>query len=212
MCQPGKPIPHLPQSKVGCVALASEIDAVAAIDVLAAVIWGELAVVVDLARVEVHAIVGRIRDALFFEHFDKVDLLLNRIGRPQDRVRPHDVQQVGVGKEQVGVLVRNVPCGGLFGRGLDLELVLTIVAVAHQVANVGDVHDRVDAVARQSDRAAQQIREQVRPHVPDVRFAVDRWTAEVQLGRLAIGRNKGFGRSRHGVVQRKGQGWCRRHS
>jgi hypothetical protein len=69
------------------------------------------------------------------------------------------------------------------------------------VADVGDIHDMLDAVAKQFERSTQDVCVQERAEVPDVRVVVDGGTAGVEPACLSITlEKKYFGLTREGVV------------
>ena len=163
MCQPGNPRPHgeshscwrttpgareLPQREVGRVALGLDLLDPAAGGELVEVEAGEVGVAGEGRHVEVHAVVDHVGVALRLQRADHRDLLVDVRGRLGQHVGLEAAEPGPV----VGPLLRVE--GGDLGGGLPgggrrlLHLVLALVGVGHEVADVGDVGDERDVVAR----------------------------------------------------------------
>jgi len=59
------------------------------------------------------------------------------------------------------------------------HLVLALVGIAHEMADVGDIYDLGDFIAVVFEHPAQRIGEDVRPKIADVGVIVDRRPAVV---------------------------------
>ena len=118
---------------------------------------------------EDRAVVGAVRVAALEQRRDEVRDLRDVLGRARQDVRAGHAQRVGVveepGRVPVGELGVADPLGG--GAADDL------------VVDVGQVHDPGHAQAAVAQVADQQVGEQERPEVADVRRAVDRRPAAV---------------------------------
>ena len=109
------------------------------------------------------------------QRLDELDHPLDVLGRAGQDVGRRHAQGGGVGQER-----GQVPVGQLAdadaGRGR---------APDDLVVDVGDVHDPADRVAAPAQVADQEVGEQERAEVADVRRAVDRRTARVDADDLA---------------------------
>ena len=173
---------ELPQREVRGQPLLAEFDALAgfeAVDVEAR----EVAVVVLLRRVEVHAVRRRVRVALALDVGDELDLLADVVGRAAEDRRVLDVQAGQVLEEVVGVELRDLPRGLAGAPRALLHLVFAGVGVRREVSDVGDVHHVAHRVSVPAQHALQHVLEQERAEVADVLVVVDGRTARVEPDR-----------------------------
>ena len=116
--------------------------------------------------------------------------------------RRADVDPADVVEERLGV-----GGGDLFRRLLlesrrDEHLVLAAVErVVGEMADVGDVHDLLAAVAEVVEAAAKKVWQHERPQIADVGEAIDRGTARVDAHDAVIERPKVFLSPRERVVE-----------
>jgi hypothetical protein len=83
---------------------------------------------------------------------------------------------------------------------------LLVGAADDLVIHVGQVHDLVHAVPGHPQGTAEQVLEQERAEVAEVRRVVDRWPARVERDRSPVGRGERLDRAREGVMQAKRPG------
>ena len=160
----------------------------------------QLAVVVQLRRVEVHAVSRGVRVALLLERANRVDLLGDVVSRLAPDVRLEDVEMPQVVAECLPVEVGDLPDRLALAPGADGHLVLAIVCVGHEVPHVGDVHDVPDLEPAQQQRPLEHVLEHVRPQVADVRVVVHGRPACVEANRPGLDRLQLFLLSRQRVV------------
>src|SRR4029450_180808 len=139
---------------------------------------------------------------LLDQGLDDLDHVVDVIGSARVQVGPLDPHEAGVQQERVGVLLRDLERREpLVGLG-ELHLVATGVRdlVGH-VSDVGDVHDPADPEPLEPERAADQVAQHERPHVPDVDVPVHGRTARVDLHRLPVDGGDVVELTGEGVVQ-----------
>ncbi len=163
MCHPGKPptprrVPlllalhagrgQLPEGEVGRVALGLDVlDPTGRLQVVEAEV-GELGVAGEGADVEVHAVVDDVGVALGLEGLHHGDLLGDVVGGPRQDVGLEAAQATSVVGPLLRVAGRDVGRRLAGGGGRLLHLVVALVGVGDEVADVGDVGDEGDLVAR----------------------------------------------------------------
>jgi hypothetical protein len=106
-------------------------------------------------------------------------------------LRAFDAQELAVGVEHVDDRVGDLG---------DLPTLL-VRAPDDLVVDVGQVHHLRHVVAGQAERAPQQVLEQERAEVAEVRRVVDRGAAGVERDRASVGGRERLDGARHGVVQ-----------
>ena len=143
----------------------------------------------ELARVEVHIAAGDIGIAGVEQLRDDLDIIVDQARCGLDDVGALDVELLAVGEERVGIELGDLHDGLVLTlRALD-HLVLALIGVARQVADVGDVHDAVHAVARKTQVLFQHILHDVGAQVADVGKVVHGRAAGVHLhmaGRMGL--------------------------
>ena len=135
----------------------------------------------ELARVEVHIAAGDIGVAGVEQLRDDLDIIVDQARCGLDDVGALDVELLTVGEERVGIELGDLHDGLVLALGALDHLVLALVGVARQVADVGDVHDAVHAVARKAQVLFQHVLHDVGAQVADVGKVVHGRTAGVHL-------------------------------
>ena len=216
MCQPGKPRPHgrvplllahharrgqLPQGEVGRVALGLDVLDPARGGQLVEVEVGELGVAGEGGDVEVDAVVDDVGVPLALESLDHRDLLGDVAGGARQQVGFEAAEAPPVRLPLLCVEGRDLGrCLARLGGG-QLHLVVGVVAVGDQVADVGDVGDVGDVVAGRGQHPTEEVREELAAHVPEVLWRVDGGTAGVDADRRRMQRLEGLHLAGAGVVE-----------
>ena len=171
---------EFPQGKVSGVALFAHGDAAARLQALD-VEPGDVAVIVQLGRIEVDAVAGAVGVAVGLNALDHADLLGDVVGGLAPDMRLVNVQLGQILLECFGVNLGDFP--GAFARaaGAHFHLVLARVGIIGQMPHVGDVHDVQHLVAVKFQYAAQNIFKDVATQVADMGVVVDGEAASVQL-------------------------------
>src|SRR5262249_41247453 len=92
--------------------------------------------------------------------------------------------------ESLGELLGDLPRGFPSPPRARLDLVLARVRVGGQMTHVGDVHDVLDPVPGERERAAQDVDEEIRAKIADVRVVVHRRPAAVEVDLVAVERRE----------------------
>ena len=135
----------------------------------------------QLARVEVDVAAGEVGVAGVKQPGDDLDIVVDEAGGGLHDVGTLDVELLAVGKEGVGIELRDLHDGLVLALGALEHLVLALVGVARKVADVGDVHDAVDAVACEAEVLLQHILHDVAAQIADVGKVIDSRAAGVHL-------------------------------
>ena len=138
-------------------------------------------VALELARIEVHIAAGDIGIAGVEQLRDDLDIIADQARCGLDDVGALDVELLAVGEERVGIELGDLHDGLVLALSALDHLVLALVGVARQVADVGDVHDAVHAVARKAQVLFQHILHDVGAQVADVGKVVHGRAAGVHL-------------------------------
>ena len=196
----------LPEGEVGRVALVRlDVPAMAGPEIVERVAR-EAAVVGQRPDAEVDvAGIGRIGVAGVDKALGQVEHLRDVLGRPGEHVGREDVhgRLVGVEGSLVGV-------GDLGGRlvlepgGDEHPVLASIEALVAEMADIGDVLDVENRDSVVEEDAPDQVREEERPQVPDMRIAVDGRAAGVHPDPLAVGRLDRVDGPGEGVSETKG--------
>ena len=136
-------------------------------------------------------VVGLVGELVVHQPLDDGDHFRNVVGRLRIKLGVLDAQEVAIGVKNLGD--RRGDFGDalfLFGGGLD-----------DLVVDVGEIHHLVHFPSAQSKNASQQIAEQKRAEVAEMRGTVDGGTAGVDANRLPIGGRKRFDFAGEGVVE-----------
>src|SRR5262245_3859993 len=180
---------ELPEREVGRVALFPEVDARAGPETRH-VQSREVPVVAELRRVEVDAVARAIGKTLRLDALDEGDLLGDVIGRLAPDTRVQDVEPSQIVAERLGVELGDLPRGLPGSPRARFDLVLAGVRVRGEMAHVGDVHHVRDRVTGEGERAVQDVHEDVRAEVADVRVVVHRRPAAVESDLVSMERHE----------------------
>ena len=166
MCQPGRPGPH---DVFLLVFVALHTDAWAK---FVEIQVRELAVFGKLAEPEIQRLVlGLIRDFLLHQHPDHLDHLRHVIRRRGKVLRTLHAQRAEILEERVLKFLREV-------REPHAELP---AAADRLVVHIGEIHHALHVEAARFEMPLQQILEDIRAKIPDVREVIDRRPAGVEL-------------------------------
>ena len=138
-------------------------------------------VTLELARVEIDVAAGEVGIAGVEQLRDDLDIIVDQARCGLDDVGALDVELLAVGEERVGIELGDLHDGLVLTLGALDHLVLALVGIARQVADVGDVHDAVHAVARKAQVLFQHILHDVGAQVADVGKVVHGRAAGVHL-------------------------------
>ena len=146
----------------------------------------------ELADREVHrSVVRLVRDALVHEALHEFDHLGDEVRRARIVLRTLDAQELAILVEHLDHGIRELADGLLLlGRALD-----------DPVVDVGEVHHLLDAPSAQPQHAPQQVLEEERAEVAEVRRVVDRGTARIQPHGAAVRGRERLCLAREGVVE-----------
>ena len=172
-----------PEDKVVLIALVGVlIDALAHTDseiVLIEVV--ENIVALKLGGIEVHIAAGEVGIAGVKELGDDADIVIDAVGRGLDNVGALDVELLAVREESVGIELCDLHDALVLALCALEHLVLTLVGVGGQVANIGYVHDALDVIAEVAQILFKNVLHDVGTEVADVGKVIDRGAAGVHL-------------------------------
>ena len=138
-------------------------------------------VALELARVEIDVAAGEVGIAGVKELRDDLDVVVDETRRGLDNIRTLDVELAAVSKEGVGIVLGDLHDGLVLALGALDHLVLALVGVAREVADVGDVHHAVHAVTRKAQILFQHVLHDVGAQIADVGKVVHGRAAGVHL-------------------------------
>ncbi len=168
-----------PQGEVGRVPLALVHHHARARPQVLLVQLREGAIARELRDVEVEVAPRTVGEALLLEPPDQVDHVGDVIGGPAQDRGGLAAQRGEVAQERLGVELGDLPDRAARSRERSHHLVLAVVRVAREVADVGDVHHVAHLVTGVLQGPAQDVLEDERAQVADVGVVVDRETAGV---------------------------------
>ncbi len=172
---------EFPEREVGNAFLLAKLDPLARFQ-SRLVEAGEETIVRLQAGVEVDSVRCPIGKSVFLDVDDKLDLVLNMIGRAGKHRWHFHVQARHVVDERVGIDLGDFP-RRLAGPARALfHLVFAGVGIRCQVSDIGDIHDVAHRVAIPLQHPLQQILEKKRAEVADVLIVVHRRSAGVETG------------------------------
>ena len=195
MCHPGYPLPQgesqsitwcsnfalgEPQHEVGGILLALVHDDPGARPQLLLVQQGELSVAGEPADVEVHVAARDVGEALRFS-MREIRSIMSWMCSVALQITAGEAQRIRleVAEERLRVEVRDLPDRlALFPRPLQ-HLVLALVGVPREVADVGDVHHVAHLAAEILEGLSQEVFEDIGAQVADVREVVNGEAAAV---------------------------------
>ena len=141
-------------------------------------------------RVEVKARRQRVAPAASIEYLRERDHLCDVIGGLAPDVWLDDPEPRQVPLELAGVLRRDRPGVRVLAAGREFELVLALVSVGGQMADVGDVDDMPDLESLPGQGPLECVGEDIGPHVADVLVGVDRRSARVHAHMRRVQRDE----------------------
>ena len=143
-----------------------------------------------LRGVEINVAAGKICIARVHELGDDLDILVDAVCCRLNNVGGLDVELCAVGEECVGVEL----CYFHYGLVLALcaleHLVLALVGVAREVADVGNIHNALNVIADVAQILFKNVLHDVRAEVSDVRKVVHRRATGVHLDYIRMIGNK----------------------
>ena len=192
-----------PEDKVVLVALiAVFLDAFADADSeIVRVVVVEDVVPLQLGRVKIDVSAGAVGVSLFEQGFDQMNVFRDAVGRRFHDVRAFDVEFFAVGKERIGVILRDFHDGLVFPAGALEHFVFAGVRVGRQMADVRDVHDALDVIPQIAEKFLQHIFHDVGAEVADVCKVVDGRPAGIHGDLTGDGRMKRLAAVRQGVIK-----------
>ena len=167
----------------------------------------QMAVTRLLRGVEVNAVARLVGVSLLFYFPDEVDLLGDAVGGLAQRGRKLDAQRLQITNERLGIQRGDVPRALSRAPRTLLHFVFAVVAIGYQMADIGDVHDVVNAVAVQLQHTLQPILEQKGAVVANVLIVVHRRPAGVEPHLARFQRREFALRARPGVIELQGHKW-----
>ena len=147
-----------PQRKVGGPALLRDVDALSGFESLD-VEPREMTVIGLLAGVEIDAVGCAIREPFFLDVGDERDLIGDMVRCAAKNRRRLDVEELQIGEKRIRVHPCDFPRRFAGSARALLHLVFARVGVGGQMADVGDVHHVLHAIAIPFQRAAQRVLE-----------------------------------------------------
>ena len=121
---------------------------------------------------------------------DDLDILVDAAGRGLDNIRPLDVELAAVVKEGIGIELGDLHDGLVLAAGALEHLVLALIGIGGQMADVGDVHDALDVIAGIAQVLFKNVLHDVRAEVSDVRKVIHSRAAGVHLDYIRMIGNK----------------------
>ncbi len=129
--------------------------------------------------VEVDAVACLVGISLLDKFHDHLKHLFNVLGGIAYNARTEYVETSRVPHKRLGVVTGDFPRRLFLPAGCHQHLVFAFIGVGHQVTDIGYVHDHLDRVAVVLKHPPENIRENVRPHVPYGGVLVDRRATRV---------------------------------
>jgi len=140
----------------------------------------------ELARVEVHIAAGDIGIAGVEQLRDDLDIIVDQARCGLDDVGALDVELLAVGEERVGVELGDLHDGLVLAAGALEHLVLALIGIRGQMADVGDVHDALDRIPGVTQILFQHILHDIAAEVADMGKMIDRGAAGVHFDQLRV--------------------------
>ena len=117
---------------------------------------------------------------------DDLDILVDAAGRGLDNIRPLDVELAAVVKEGIGIELGDLHDGLVLAAGALEHLVLSLIGIRGQMADVGDVHDALDRIPGVTQILFQHILHDIAAEVADMGKMIDRGAAGVHFDQLRV--------------------------
>ena len=117
---------------------------------------------------------------------DDLDILVDAAGRGLDNVRPLDVELAAVVKEGIGIELGDLHDGLVLAAGALEHLVLALIGIGGQMADVGDVHDALDRIPGVTQILFQHILHDIAAEVADMGKMIDRGAAGVHFDQFRV--------------------------
>ena len=194
-----------PKNEVGLVALVGIlVDPLADADLKVLLLKGvEGVVLARLRGVKIDISSRLVGVALFKKRLDHVHELADLARCGNDDLGDLDVQALAVGKEGVGIELRDLHDRLLLALCTLEHLVLACVGVAGQMTDVGDIHGARYLVTEVAKRSLERILHDIGAQISDMREMIDGRAAGIHLD-LARG-------MRHELLAPMGQGIIEQH-
>ena len=141
---------------------------------------GKLAVIGDGIYREIDIATCGVGMTLLLQQLDDLDHAIDVVSRLAHDIRTYDVQQGFVMEEGLCVEGGDVPDRAACLPCALRHLVLAIIAIPCQVADIGYVHDMLELVAGMDQRPVQEVLEDVGPEVADMGVVVYRRSAAIE--------------------------------
>ena len=117
---------------------------------------------------------------------DDLDILVDAAGRGLDNIRPLDVELAAVVKEGIGVELGDLHDRLVLPLGALEHLVLALIGIGGQMADVGDVHDALDRIPGVTQILFQHILHDIAAEVADMGKMIDRGAAGVHFDQFRV--------------------------
>ena len=158
-------------------------------------------IALQLRGVEIHVAAGKIGIPGVHQLADDADVFVDAVGGGLHHIRGLDVQLCAVGKERVGVELRDLHDRLVFALRALEHLVFALVGVRGQMADVGDVHDALDGIAQPAQILFKNILHDVRAQVPDMRIVIHGRPAGVHFDDVRMVGNKQLLLAACGIIE-----------
>ena len=178
---------EFPQRKIGGIAFFTQFHAAARLDRIT-LDTCQITVVILLAGIKVNAVAGAVGVTVFLDATDEIDLFCDMVGCFTPDCRFQNIQGAEIVLEGSGEAVCDLPCRFTGFTAAFFHFVFAVIAVRHQMADVGDVNHVTHVVAIPFQRTAQQIFKQIGTQIADVRIVIHGRTAAVQANPVFVKR------------------------
>ncbi len=155
----------------------------------------------QFGRIKVDVAAGKISVAFIQQRLYGADKLVNTARGRLNDFGAFDIELFAVGKEGVGVELRNLHDRFVFALGTLNHLVFAGVTVTRQVADVGDVHHAVHVVTDIAEIFFQYVLHNVGTQIADVGKVIHRRAAGVHRDVLRVAGSEFLTVMRQGIIK-----------
>ena len=138
---------------------------------------GQHIVVSQAGGVKIYIVPRHIGIALFQQYLYHMYEVVDAVGGGLHHVRPFDGELAAVLHKGVGVVSGNVHDAFVLPPGAGQHFVLAGIAVARQMAHVGNIHDSLYIISHKAEIFFQHILHDITAQIPDMRIVVHRGAA-----------------------------------
>jgi hypothetical protein len=123
------------------------------------------------------------------------------IGRAADNVRALDVELFRLFEEGNGVSLGDIPGRDAFACGPHFHLVIALILIRGEVADIGDIHHMFHVQPGQAQGAHQHVGGDIGAHIADMGVVIDGRSTRIDARLTCFDGIEDLGCARHRVVE-----------